>query len=28
AHVYHHRGQLHAMLVHCYNKDLKILMFE
>ncbi|ERN51178.1 DinB family protein [Alkalihalophilus marmarensis] len=28
AHVYHHRGQLHAMLVHCYNKDPKILMFE
>lgn len=27
-HVYHHRGQLHAMLVHCYNKDPKILMFE
>ncbi|WP_299091531.1 DinB family protein [uncultured Metabacillus sp.] len=28
AHMYHHRGQLHAMLVHCCNKDLKILMFE
>ncbi|MCJ7842808.1 DinB family protein [Lederbergia sp. NSJ-179] len=28
AHIYHHRGQLHAMLVHCYNKDPKILMFE
>lgn len=28
AHMYHHRGQLHAMLVHCYNKDPKILMFE
>ncbi|MBD3108055.1 DinB family protein [Bacillus sp. AGMB 02131] len=28
AHVYHHRGQLHAMLVHCYKKDPKILMFE
>ncbi|KAB2394974.1 MULTISPECIES: DinB family protein [Bacillus cereus group] len=28
AHVYHHRGQLHAMLVHCYDKDPKILMFE
>ncbi|MCP8616363.1 DinB family protein [Salirhabdus salicampi] len=28
AHVYHHRGQLHAMLVHCYEKDPNILMFE
>ncbi len=28
AHVYHHRGQLHAMLVHTYHKDLKISMFE
>ena len=28
AHVYHHRGQLHAILVHCYNKDPKILLFE
>ncbi|TQR12959.1 DinB family protein [Psychrobacillus soli] len=28
AHLYHHRGQLHAMLVHCYHKDPKILMFE
>lgn len=28
AHLYHHRGQLHAMLVHCYNKDPNILMFE
>lgn len=28
AHVYHHRGQLHAILVHCYDKDPKILMFE
>lgn len=27
-HMYHHRGQLHAMLVHCYQKDPKILMFE
>lgn len=27
-HVYHHRGQLHAMLVHCEGKDPKILMFE
>ncbi|MCM3387855.1 DinB family protein [Ureibacillus chungkukjangi] len=28
AHIYHHRGQLHAMLVHCYSKDPKIMMFE
>jgi uncharacterized damage-inducible protein DinB len=28
AHIYHHRGQLHAMLVHCYGKDPNILMFE
>ncbi|WP_220693837.1 DinB family protein [Salipaludibacillus neizhouensis] len=28
AHVYHHRGQLHAMLVHCYNKDPKVFLFE
>lgn len=28
AHVYHHRGQLHAILVHCCNKDPNILMFE
>ncbi len=28
AHVYHHRGQLHSMLVHCCDKDLNILMFE
>ncbi|MED4041349.1 DinB family protein [Niallia taxi] len=28
AHVYHHRGQLHAMLVHCYGKDPGISMFE
>ncbi|MEI5908310.1 DinB family protein [Bacillus spongiae] len=28
AHVYHHRGQLHSMLVHCCEKDPKILMFE
>ncbi len=27
-HVYHHRGQLHAMLVHCYNQDPGIPMFE
>ncbi|MGP4039792.1 DinB family protein [Gracilibacillus sp. D59] len=28
AHVYHHRGQLHAILVHCYGKDPKVSMFE
>ncbi|WP_082235647.1 DinB family protein [Halobacillus massiliensis] len=28
AHMYHHRGQLHAILVHTYNKDLEILLFE
>ncbi|MGM0840037.1 MAG: DinB family protein [Bacillota bacterium] len=27
AHLYHHRGQLHSMLVHC-GKDPGILMFE
>ncbi|GIN72852.1 hypothetical protein J14TS2_33270 [Bacillus sp. J14TS2] len=28
AHIYHHRGQLHAMLVHCYQQDPNILLFE
>ncbi|MCA1024180.1 DUF664 domain-containing protein [Halobacillus litoralis] len=28
AHMYHHRGQLQAMLVHSYNKDLEVLLFE
>ncbi|WP_163528220.1 DinB family protein [Halobacillus ihumii] len=28
AHMYHHRGQLHAMLVHTYNKDPEVLLFE
>lgn len=28
AHVYHHRGQLHAMLVHSIGKDPKIVLFE
>ncbi len=28
AHVYHHRGQLHAMLVHCSKKDPKIILFN
>ncbi|MEJ9217955.1 DinB family protein [Paenibacillus glucanolyticus] len=27
-HVYHHRGQLHAMLVHCNGKDPKVPLFE
>ncbi|WP_234007866.1 hypothetical protein [Lysinibacillus sp. FJAT-14745] len=28
AHVYHHRGQLHAMLVHCCGIDQKVPLFE
>ncbi|MCP3031796.1 DinB family protein [Halobacillus sp. A1] len=28
AHMYHHRGQLHAMLVHTYEKDPEIMLFE
>ncbi|WJE16066.1 DinB family protein [Halobacillus sp. ACCC02827] len=28
AHMYHHRGQLHAMLVHTYKKDPEIMLFE
>lgn len=28
AHLYHHRGQLHAMLVHCYGQDPQLMMFE
>lgn len=28
AHLYHHRGQLHAILLHCYNKDPKVNLFE
>lgn len=28
AHMYHHRGQLHAMLVHCYNQEPGISLFE
>ncbi|MDQ0206627.1 DinB family protein [Alkalicoccobacillus murimartini] len=28
AHVYHHRGQLHAILVHYYQKDVDIMLFE
>lgn len=27
-HLYHHRGQLHAILVHCYKKDPGVMMFE
>ncbi|MBD3107940.1 DinB family protein [Bacillus sp. AGMB 02131] len=28
AHLYHHRGQLHAILVHCYQLDPKVALFE
>ena len=28
AHIYHHRGQLHAMLVHCYGIEFKVALFE
>lgn len=28
SHVYHHRGQLHAMLVHCFDKEPNISLFE
>lgn len=28
SHIYHHRGQLHAMLVHCYGQDPKVSLFE
>lgn len=28
AHLYHHRGQLHAMLVHCYELDPQVMLFE
>lgn len=28
AHLYHHRGQLHAMLVHCCRKNLNVALFE
>ncbi|GAB6928414.1 hypothetical protein JCM10914A_23970 [Paenibacillus sp. JCM 10914] len=27
-HLYHHRGQLHAMLVHCNGKDPQVPLFE
>ncbi|WP_411348364.1 DinB family protein [Paenibacillus sp. WLX2291] len=28
AHFYHHRGQLHAMLVHVLQRDPKVQLFE
>ncbi|MCA0972528.1 DinB family protein [Halobacillus litoralis] len=28
SHMYHHRGQLHAILVHNYEKDPEIMLFE
>jgi uncharacterized damage-inducible protein DinB len=28
AHLYHHRGQLHAMLVHCCKQDPNVALFE
>ncbi|WP_081415240.1 DinB family protein [Ectobacillus panaciterrae] len=28
AHLYHHRGQLHGILVHFYKQDPNILLFE
>jgi uncharacterized damage-inducible protein DinB len=28
SHLYHHRGQLHAMLVHCVGKDPDVALFE
>lgn len=28
AHLYHHRGQLHSILVYCYGKDPRIALFE
>ncbi|NMO96343.1 DinB family protein [Paenibacillus lemnae] len=28
SHLYHHRGQLHAMLVHCGQKDPAVPLFE
>ncbi|MXQ49988.1 DinB family protein [Salinicoccus hispanicus] len=27
-HIFHHRGQLHAMLVHYYAKDPNLMLFE
>lgn len=28
SHLYHHRGQLHAMLIHCVGKDPNVKLFE
>ncbi|MFC5602053.1 DinB family protein [Sporosarcina koreensis] len=28
SHLYHHRGQLHAMLLHCVGKDPEVALFE
>lgn len=28
AHIYHHRGQLHAVLTHCCGKDFNLVLFE
>jgi uncharacterized damage-inducible protein DinB len=28
AHLYHHRGQLHAILVHYYGKNINVPLFE
>ncbi len=28
AHIYHHRGQLHTVLTHCYGKDYNLVLFE
>ena len=28
SHLYHHRGQLHAMLIHCVGKDPNVALFE
>ena len=28
AHIYHHRAQLHTLLVYCYEKNLNISLFE
>lgn len=28
AHIYHHRGQFHAMLVHCYDQNPEVSLFE
>ncbi|WP_064093986.1 DinB family protein [Rossellomorea aquimaris] len=28
AHLYHHRGQLHTILIHCFDLDLQVPLFE